>query len=660
MFAGLAAISVAAFVLRYWQLTTLPPGYWFDEAHKSLVALEIARGLRTPIYVTDYDGIEAGYFWVLADWFKLFGPSYFGSRALSALLGALTVPIAFWTARTTYRNHPHADLIGLTSAGWLSVLLWHVHWSRLGLETISVPLFAVALLGFMTWAWQKKTWWAFALAGVVLGLSQYTNPAARILPLEALAVFAIFAAPQIRNGDFSRALLTEAMTANLGKTLGFGLAFLFAALLVYAPLGLFFWQNPQWFFARIAFTSSNARVGGLPFYFDNALKTLLSFNVRGDLMTRHNIPGRPALDGVASVWMWAGIAAMLRSRAYWRSHLAVVVGLAVNMIPMIFSDGAPGFGRTLGLTPMLMMLPALGVAAAVEWAIAIASRRNRSRRWLWVAIAASIGLSAGLNLYDYFWRYPRQPGLFEAFEVGFRALTQDAARAETGYLILDEAALAHPTLRLTRELSSNDLRIINGQTCFAYPVRATHETTFATLPQWIPSVLAQYPAATQIDILHEPEVYQYAAVLKIPAGQVSAAGAGKALAKFGDLFELLAVEAPDSTVAPGSVVPLTLRWRAVAPSAIPYTSFVHLVGDGRPAITGVDGQPCAGWYPTNQWHPGEVIEYQLMLSLPPDLKPGVYDLAVGMYDWTTGQRLPVFQAAQREPDRAIAGTIVIK
>ena len=634
MFAGLAAITVAAFVLRYWHLTALPPGYWFDEAHKSLVALEIARGLRAPIYVTDYTGIEAGFFWLLAGWFKLFGPGYFGARVLSALLGALTIPITFWSARTLYRAHPRADLIGLTSAGLLSVLLWHVHWSRLGLETISVPLFAVTLLGLMAWAWGRGTLWAFALAGAVLGLSQYTNPGARVLPLQALALFFIL-------GEWQ-----------LNKILKFGLTFFFAALLVYALLGLFFWQNPQWFLARIAFTSSGARAGGLPFYFDNAIKTLFSLNFQGDPRPRHNLAGRPALDWIASAWMWAGLSVMLRARAHWRSHLAVIAALIVNIIPMIFSDGAPGFGRTLGLTPMLAILPALGMAAVVE--------HMGSRRWLWAAVVLSLALSAATNIYDYFWRYPKQPGLFDAFEVGFHALTQNAARAETGYLILDEAALAHPALRLTRELATNDLRIINGQTCFAYPARATEETTFATLPQWIPSVLAQYPAATQTDILHEPEVYQYAAVLKIPAGQASATGMDEAVAKFGDQFELLAVMPPDSTIAPGSVMPLMIRWRTVAPTSIRYTSFVHLVGEGKPFIAGVDGEPCAGWYPTSQWHPGEIVEYQLALSLPPDLAPGVYDLAVGMYDWTTGERLPVSQANQREPDRAFAGTIVIK
>ena len=30
--------------LRTWHLTTLPPGYWYDEAHKSLVALDLHTG----------------------------------------------------------------------------------------------------------------------------------------------------------------------------------------------------------------------------------------------------------------------------------------------------------------------------------------------------------------------------------------------------------------------------------------------------------------------------------------------------------------------------------------------------------------------------------------------------------------------------------------
>ncbi|MBI2976783.1 MAG: hypothetical protein HYY33_07510, partial [Chloroflexi bacterium] len=69
----LTAVTLLAAVVRYSLLATLPPGYWFDEAHKSLVALQILRGERFPIYVTDFQGLEAGYFWLLAAWYRLWG-----------------------------------------------------------------------------------------------------------------------------------------------------------------------------------------------------------------------------------------------------------------------------------------------------------------------------------------------------------------------------------------------------------------------------------------------------------------------------------------------------------------------------------------------------------------------------------------------------------
>jgi len=641
---ALAAITIFAALLRYWQLTALPPGYWYDEAHKSLVALEIARGIQSPIYVTDNSGLEAGYFWLLAFVFKLFGPSYYGTRALSALLGTLTILLTFWTVRTLYRSR--ASLSPLISATLLSFLLWHVHWSRLGLETISVPLFAIAVLGTLAWAWEKQTWPAFALAGGVLGLSQYTNPGARVLPLEALVVFAILWPKPDRSCKPSVCL----------RPVRFGLTFFLAALLTYAPLGLFFLQNPHWFFARLAFTSAEARAGGLSFYFDNAIKTLLSFNFSGDTLQRHNLAGRPAFDLIASVWMWIGIAVMIRDRQHWRPHLAVVAALIVNLIPMIFSDGAPGFGRTLGATPMLVVLPAVGVAAAIDW--------GRTRRWLLALVAASLVASATINLSDYFLRYPQQSRLFDMFEVGLATLTRVAAAGAvdsgTAYLILDEAALQHPTVRLTRELAGGDLRLVNAEAgCFAYPAQTRSETVFATQPRWIPLIHSQYPQAVQTDILHTPEPYQYATIFTVPAGQ-NASSLQPPIAALGEQFELLAVEGGEGALAPGEVAAFTLRWRVINPSLARYVIFIHLATSGKPYIIGVDGEPCAGWYPTIQWHKDEIVEHQMALPLPSDLPPGAYEVAVGMYEATTGQRLPVSQPGGREPDRAFVKTIVIK
>lgn len=633
----LIGLTVLAAILRYWDIKSLPPGYWFDEAHKSLVALQILRGERFPVYITDYQGIEAGYSWVLAGWFQLFGASYLGTRQLAALMGTSTIPLTFWAMRNLYVAYPYRNRLGLISAGWLSVLLWHVHWSRLGQENITLPLFAIALLGAVAWAWQSQTRWAFIFAGAVLGLSQYTNPGARILPLEALTVFLLLARGTWRE-RFMR-----------------GVIFLVAALIVYAPLGWFFFNTPQWFLNRITFVSTSARAHGLLFILESLLKTLFSLNFQGDLMVRHNLSSRPALDLLASIWMALGLAAMWRGRDFGRAHLALLVALGVNLIPMVFSDGAPGFGRTLGATPMLVVLPALGVVAVWEW--------SQTRAWVRLIIIVSVLLSATANVYDYFVRYSQQPGLFDAYEVGLWTLTQSAAQASrngTGYLILSDASLPHPATQLTKGLESGDLRFINGQECLAYPETTILPTVFSVMPEWEAEIRAQFPQALVTDVMHEPEPYQAGAILSVASGQHSATYGEPALATIGQTFELLSVMSPSTTYAPGSVVPLTLTWRNSAANHLNYTTFVHLVSAVNPYWAGSDGQPCNGSYPTRNWHPGEIIEYPMALSLPRDLPPGHYSLAVGMYDLATGERLSVTQANQREPDRAFSGLIQVK
>ena len=49
----------------------------------------------------------------------------------------------------------------------------------------------------------------------------------------------------------------------------------------------------------------------------------------------------------------------------------------------------------------------------------------------------------------------------------------------------------------------------------------------------------------------------------------------------------------------------------------------------------------AGAAPTTTWLPGEILTDPYTLQLPPNLPPGVYRFIAGMYNATTGQRLPV-------------------
>ncbi|MCX6031207.1 MAG: glycosyltransferase family 39 protein [Chloroflexi bacterium] len=104
---------------------------------------------------------------------------------------------------------------------------------------------------------------------------------------------------------------------------------------------------------------------------------------------------------------------------------------------------------------------------------------------------------------------------------------------------------------------------------------------------------------------------------------------------------------PDGGIAPGSAFPLTLYWQATGATDRGYTVFVHLL-DETGAIRGYgDSEPGGGRLPTASWLPGEYLTDRHEVSVAPDAPPGRYQLAIGLYDPTTGQRLTTPERADR-------------
>ena len=88
-------------------------------------------------------------------------------------------------------------------------------------------------------------------------------------------------------------------------------------------------------------------------------------------------------------------------------------------------------------------------------------------------------------------------------------------------------------------------------------------------------------------------------------------------ADLGGRVTLLSAVLPSSPIAAGSVVPITLTWRAEQLLDVPYTVFVHLVAeDGATVVAQVDGQPVGGRRPTTSWLEGEIIVARQDLAVP--------------------------------------------
>ena len=99
---------------------------------------------------------------------------------------------------------------------------------------------------------------------------------------------------------------------------------------------------------------------------------------------------------------------------------------------------------------------------------------------------------------------------------------------------------------------------------------------------------------------------------------------------------------------------LTLYWQALQEMEISYTVFTHLL-DAENQIWGqMDSIPGGGEAPTTSWIEGEVITDEYEIVVDPEAPGGEYLIELGMYDATTGERIPVRDAsAEPHGDRIL-------
>jgi hypothetical protein len=125
------------------------------------------------------------------------------------------------------------------------------------------------------------------------------------------------------------------------------------------------------------------------------------------------------------------------------------------------------------------------------------------------------------------------------------------------------------------------------------------------------------------------------------------------------------VASPQSSIlatAPNTALRLTLYWRVLAPMETSYTVFTHLLDANGQLWAQKDNPPVRGSYPTTEWKVGETIVDKYDIVIPPDAPVGQYELEVGLYDATTGQRLPLLdKTGQRQDERVLlSDRIVVK
>lgn len=92
--------------------------------------------------------------------------------------------------------------------------------------------------------------------------------------------------------------------------------------------------------------------------------------------------------------------------------------------------------------------------------------------------------------------------------------------------------------------------------------------------------------------------------------------------------------------APGTIVPVSLFWRAGVAGDARCKVFVHLLDATGALVAQHDAEPVAGFRPTTTWQSGETVVDRHGVLIPETLPGGEYTLSIGMYLFS-GERLPV-------------------
>ena len=117
------------------------------------------------------------------------------------------------------------------------------------------------------------------------------------------------------------------------------------------------------------------------------------------------------------------------------------------------------------------------------------------------------------------------------------------------------------------------------------------------------------------------------------------------------LGDLAGLSGASIQMLPGRTLSVTLRWLALNSSIdakVFLTWSIRTLARSSPRI---DHQPDGGWFPTNYWLAGDVIDDSFQVMLPDGVNTDRLSFGVGMYEAQSGQRLQAVDARSGERAR---------
>ncbi len=643
IWAGLGILLLGA-ILRIWQMDTFPPGLQHDEVFN---AREAIAGEFQLFYASN-QGREGAYIWLLGLADGLFGRHWLMIGLPSLFVGMLTLALSYRVFGRIY-GWP----VGTLTAALLAVGFFPILLSRWGLRAmLLLPLTLLLIWLMRDW---RRGWWPAVGVGVILGASVYVYTSA----LALVAAFGLTIGVWLVLDADRRLTLMRA-------TLALALAGIIALPMVLTRL-----DDPAGTarVSNVAAPLTEFRAGQPDLLVDNVWQVLGMAAFTGDPLWRYNVAERPLFVLPVGVLVYLGAVFLLGSRSRWRVNVFVLAVVVAGLVPSVVTIDAPAYLRVVTALPGIFFLVAYGAWRLTRWL------PRAYQGWAFALAAGLIfGVTALVDAVALRVTWPQNDTVNAIYRDDLAQLAQAAADSDEPVIFVSTSnAELDPLIYSYYRHPDDTTEAVFFDGLFTILLNDSGSPRLFVPPtapigyenaRWLDRMQVDQTLNRQDGALAYTVYRQTPATVDAlravlldtaePAYQVGDVDYAYP-AQFDRYLQVEGVVMPTETVARsrgGVNLDLYLRPLVNRP-AINAQIFAHLLdADGTVRAQ----RDLMGTAPA-EWDTRSIMVQLNYIPFPPELPPGDYRIAIGLYDWTTGERYPLVEDGETLGDYFYAGTV---
>jgi len=459
----LIIVILLASFFRLWQLDTIPPGLYPDEAINSNQGWQALESRDFKVFYPENNGREGLFINLLGFSFSAFGINIFSLRVVSAVFGILAVLAIFlFTKEILYPvfKKREREIIAFLASFFLATSFWHTNFSRISFRAIMVPFILPFSLYFLFKGFRTKKIRELILGGVFFGIGFHTYISFRLAILLLGIVLFCW-------------LLIYFKKKLLKKFIFFSACFLFFTFVVALPIGFYFYQNPQDFISRatpISVFAQDSPVKSLAISF---FQHLAMFNIYGDPNWRHNLAGSPMLPIPLGILFLVGIAisikktvALIKEKDFLKLTAFLTLGswFFIMLLPGILTfEGLPHALRVIGVIPVVYIFLAIGT-----WEVGVLIKKKlKKKQALFIFLIITMATMGTYEFHKYFFRWSKNPEAEAAFTQRFVKIgnyLNDLSPETKKYVIKNDGDLPVETITFIQKTKNKE-----KETIYLYP-----------------------------------------------------------------------------------------------------------------------------------------------------------------------------------------------